>query len=168
MTDEGLNYASWGCRKRCVLIPPTKSKTEYKILSIKLINKNWILLIQSTFAILSMVLAVRIWSLQRKTKTKHTGFQLLFRCVLRTLTFWLAKGFLNDTKNLTSILPYGTIRVICSRFTSGGGPNEGCETTEKSLLNQCAKIEQFKQRRFAKKRCNSRRYFKILLLLQLN
>ncbi len=81
-------------------------------------------------------------------------FPLLFRRVLRTLTFWLTRAFLNDTREFDQYIAYGTIRGNMQQIhIRVRRPNEVVKTAEKILLNPVIeKIDEFKQRRFALKK----------------
>ncbi len=71
-----------------------------------------------------------------------------------TLDILINKGFLNDTREFDQYIAYGTIRGNSNRFTSEEWDhhvNEVVKTAE-NPFNQCTeKIDEFKQRRFAKK-----------------
>ncbi len=98
------------------------------------------MLIQSTFTdFIDDKTAVRIFEHNGRLKPNTLNTQLLFRCVLRTLTF-CNKGFLNDTREFDQYIAYGTIRGNMQQIHPRRRTElEVVKTAEKILLNPVLK-----------------------------
>ncbi len=91
-----------------------------------------------------MVLAVRIWAYNGRPRASlRRRFSIIIPMRLR-FDIWLTRVFWTIQENLTSILPYGTIRGNMQQIHIRGGPNEICENEENPFKSVIEKIDEFR------------------------
>ncbi len=91
------------------------------------------MLIQSTFGILSMVLAVRILGFNGQNQKLTQTLSIIIPMRFEDFDILINKGFLNDTRRIWCYIACSTIRGNMQRFTSEEEDERGCENGRKSF-----------------------------------
>ncbi len=75
------------------------------------------------------------WAYNGRPKPARRRFPIIIPMRFEDFDILINKGFLNDTRELTSILPTVQFEVICNRFTSEEEDQRGCEKRQRKSLN---------------------------------
>lgn len=133
---------------------PTSQKQNIKYSSIKLINEvNIVNSVQPFTDFIDGISGADFGITTEDQNQARRRFPIIIPMRFEDFDILINKGFLNDTREFDQYIAYGTIRGNMQQIhIRGGGPNEVVKTAEKILLNPVIeKIDEFKQRRFAKK-----------------